>query len=380
MAKHQKTEKQFLLKDLLFNARKVAKLAKEIKAVYPDFKQVAFEKKVVLAFPKEELMERIANIRDNLSEFLPADYEEAVAVILAALPPELDHTNEDNDFGDFIYAPYSYYVAKYGCSKKHVGVSLKALEEITKRFSAEASLRDFLNNFPDETLKSVVNWTTHKNYHVRRLASEGTRPNLPWAKKIYMVPETMLPFLDTLYSDKTRYVTRSVANHLNDISKTNPSLVVATLKRWQSERRQSEAELAFIIKHALRTAVKRGDQEAFKFLGYTKPQVAVKNFKIATAQVRVGESLEFSFAVDSTSKKSQTLLLDYLIHFKKGSGKLSPKVFKLKSTTLQAGQSLSFTRAHALKPMTTRTLYSGEHLLELQINGVSFGTLLFTLQ
>lgn len=380
MRKHAKTEKQFFLKDQLFNAKKVTKLAQEITAVYPDFNQLAFEKKVVLAFPKQELMERIAHIRDTLFEFLPSDFEKVVAIILAALPSELNHKNEDNDFGDFIYAPYSYFVAKYGCSKKQVGVSLLALEEITKRFSAEAALRDFINSFPEETLKKATGWTSHKNYHVRRLASEGTRPNLPWAKKIHTAPEVMLPLLDTLYSDKTRYVTRSVANHLNDISKTNPALVVATLKRWQKEGKQNPAELAYITKHALRTAVKQGDQRALAHLGYSTPMVEVKSLALTQSQVQVGESLEFSFTLQSAVSKSQVLLIDYLIHFKKASGKLSPKVFKLKTLTLEAGQSVPFKKVHTLKPMTTRTLYSGEHVLELQINGASFGVVPFTLQ
>lgn len=380
MDKHKKTEKQFLLKDLLFNQEKIAKLAKEIKAVYPDFRQAAFEKKVVLAFPKQELMERIAHIRDTLHEFLPGDYEEAVAIILEALPRELDDTNEDNDFGDFIYAPYSYFVAKYGCTKDYVTVSLTALEEITKRFSAEASLRDFINNFPTKTLQKAVDWTTHKNYHVRRLASEGTRPNLPWAKKIQTAPEVMLPLLDALYSDKTRYVTRSVANHLNDISKTNPALVVTTLMRWKKEGKQTEAELAFITKHALRTAVKRGDTAALKHLGFELPKIQIKNMTLTPTRLKVGESVTFSFELESLASKSQTLLVDYLIHFKKANEKLSPKVFKLKSVTLEARQSLSFKKIHALKPMTTRTLYSGEHILELQINGNSFGIVPFTLR
>lgn len=376
---HRKTEKQFSLKDLLFNAEKVAKLAAEIETVYPDFKRRAFEKKVVSAFPKEELMERIANIRDTLHEFLPSNYEKAVVIILAALPPELDHEKKDDDFGDFIYAPYSYFVAKYGCSKEYADVSLKALEEITKRFSAEASLRDFINAFPNKTIKMATSWTKHKNYHVRRLASEGTRPNLPWAKKIRTAPEMMLPLLDKLYSDKTRYVTRSVANHLNDISKTNPALVVTTLKRWQKEGKQLEAELVFITKHSLRTAVKRGDTASLEHLGYALPSITIKNLTLAPSLLKVGESLTFSFTVESTSSKSQTLLVDYLIHFKKANGKLSPKVFKLTATKLLAGQDLSFKKAHTLKPMTTRTLYSGDHVLEIQINGQSFGKLPFTL-
>src|SRR3989338_7005146 len=227
---------------MLFNETKVRMLAAEIQAVYPNFAKTAFIKKVVSAFPEQELMERIAGIRDALFEFLPQDYPQAIEVIVAALPPALDNSKVDDDFGDFIYAPYSYYVAKYGCNKKHLTVSLQALDEITKRFSCEAALRDFINQFPKETLVATKRWAKSSEYHVRRLASEGTRPNLPWAKKIQYDAPSTLPILDILYTDKTRYVTRSVANHLNDLSKIDGELVVYTLKRWQKENKQSAPE------------------------------------------------------------------------------------------------------------------------------------------
>lgn len=379
MATHKKTEKQFLLKDLLFNFAKVTRLAAEIKAVYPDFDSTGFTKKVVTAFPKQELMERLGGIREGLEIFLPSEYPKALAVILAALPPELDTKNTDDDFGEFIYAPYSYFVAKNGCTKKYLSVSLKALEEITKRFSAEAALRDFLNAFPDETLATAQKWAAHKNYHVRRLASEGTRPNLPWAKKVTIQPKSTLLILDLLHADTTRYVTRSVANHLNDLSKNNTALVVATLKRWQKEGRQTERELGYITKHALRTAVKRGDAAALQLLGFSVPQVAVSELRLERTKVKVGEAVAFSFSLTSTTSKVQTLLIDYLVHFKKANGTHSPKVFKLTNKKIAPGETIVFAKVHNLKPMTTRTLYSGAHLLEVQVNGQSFGTATFEL-
>ena len=379
MASHKKTEKLFLLKDMLFNKEKVTRLALEIKTVYPRFDTAGFTKKVVTAFPEQELMERLGGIREGLEIFLPSNYKEALAIILAALPPELDTKNTDNDFGEFIYAPYSYFVARNGCTKKHLSVSLKALEEITKRFSAEVSLRDFLNMFSDETLKAAEKWTKHKNYHVRRLASEGTRPNLPWAKKVSIEAKKTVPILDTLYADKTRYVTRSVANHLNDLSKKDTALVVATLKRWKKENKQIESELLYITKHALRTAIKRGDSDALQLLGFSIPQVTVSAVALEKTKVQVGGALGFSFSITAAATKSQTLLIDYLIYFRKANGTLSPKIFKLTSKNLAPGEILTLSKVHALKPMTTRTLYSGEHILEIQINGQSFAKTPFEL-
>lgn len=378
MAVHRKTEKQFSLKDLLFNETKVKRLATEIKAAYPDFDSKGFCKKVVSAFPKQELMERIAGIRDALHEFLPSDYRQAVAVIIAALPAPLDETKSDDDFGEFIYAPYSYYVAKYGCEKKYLSVSLKALEEITKRFSCEAALRDFLNAFPAETMTAVERWSKSKNYHVRRLASEGTRPNLPWAKKIQYDVTVMLPILDTLHADSTRYVTRSVANHLNDVSKLDGELVVRTLKRWQKEKKQSATELAFMIKHALRTLIKNGDSAAQSLLGFDSPKVAVKT-SLDKKKLSVGETQSFTVSITNESDAQQSLLVHYLIHFKKANGTQSPKVFLLGKKTLAPYETITLSKSHALKPMTTRVLHSGEHRLEIKINGTSFGDYTFLL-
>jgi len=379
MAIHRKTEKLFLLKDMLFNEAKVRMLAAEIQAVYPNFAKTAFIKKVVSAFPGQELMERIAGIRDTLFEFLPQDYPQAIEVIVAALPPALDNSKVDDDFGDFLYAPYSYYVAKYGCNKKHLVVSLQALEEITKRFSCEAALRDFINQFPKETLVATKRWAKSSEYHVRRLASEGTRPNLPWAKKIQYDAPSTLPILDILYTDKTRYVTRSVANHLNDLSKIDGELVVHTLKRWQKENKQSAPELAFITKHALRTLIKEGDSDAQALLGFTTPKVVVKS-TIDKKKLTVGETQTFTVTITNDSEEPQLLLMHYLIHFKKANGSLSPKVFLLGKKTILPQETITLTKSHTLKPMTTRVLHSGEHQLEIKINGTSFGGHTFLLQ
>ena len=372
MTTHRKTEKLFLLKDILFNESKVKKLAAEIQAVCPDFDSKKFCKKVVSEFPEQELMERIAGIRDALYEFLPSDYPSAIKVIVAALPPALDNTKTDDDFGDFIYAPYSYYVAKYGCNKKHLTVSLQALEEITKRFSCEAALRDFINQFPKETLVATKRWAKSSEYHVRRLASEGTRPNLPWAKKIQYDALSALPILDILHTDKTRYVTRSVANHLNDISKFDADLVVRTLKLWQKEKKQTEAELTFITKHALRTLIKNGNSDAQSLLGFEQPEVKVK-ITLDKKQLAVGETQGFTVMITNESEVAQSLLVHYLIHFKKANGTQSPKVFLFGKKIIAPKETITLTKSHALRPMTTRVLHSGEHRLEIKINGTSFG-------
>jgi 3-methyladenine DNA glycosylase AlkC len=379
MSKHRQEEKQFSLKDLLFNDKKVKLLASEIKAVYPEFASHIFTRELLKGFKEQELMERIRAIRDALREYLPKEYSAAIAIILEALPPPLDDRKTDNDFGDFIYAPYSYFVATYGCTQKHVNLSLEALAEITKRFSAEGALRDFLNAFPKETLTAVDKWSRDKNYHVRRLASEGTRPNLPWAKKINTDPKLMVEVLTRLHQDKTRYVVRSVANHVNDLTKINPRVALSLLKSWKKAKTQTAKELDYLIRHALRSLIKEGNQEALSLIGFDSQAIKVSKFKLHQDQVKVGEALHFSFSVVSTASEPQNVLLDYVISFRKQNGKLAPKTFKIGKKILPAKDKIDITKKHSLKIMSTRTLYSGWHEITLQINGQSLGKKKFNL-
>jgi len=373
-----KATPSFSLKDQLFNQDKVDYLAHLIMQVQPEFDKVAFSKKVLNAFPTLELKERIAHISLCLHEHLATDYLTAVDVILKALPAELDPEKTDDDFGDFIFSPLSLYVATYGCEKRYLDVSLGALKELTKRFSAEFSIRFFINAFPAETLAFLQDCATDKNSHVRRLASEGSRPKLPWAQKLKIHYREPLDILNTLFADKTRFVTRSVANHLNDISKLEPELVIQTLKVWQTSKKQTDKEMAFITKHALRSLIKQGHPEAFKLIGYgEKPDINILEFSSKTEKVKVGEAFEFSFKLHSNKK--QKLSIDYIMHFASQNKKESKKVFKLKQLELAKDEVIVLTKKHPMRLMTTKRLYEGVHRVTLQINGTAFDAIEFEL-
>ena len=360
---------KFSLKDELFNPSKVKLIANQIKNVYPTFGQEAFENEVIVAFEKLELKERIYHIRACLGKFLPQEYQEATTILLTSLPQELDPTKNDNDFGDFIYAPYSDFVAYFGCTKEHVNFSLNALREITKRFSVEFAIRDFINHFPSESFAMLLECSQSSNYHERRLASEGTRPKLQWAKKLTVPYRDPLALLENLYHDPTRYVTRSVANHLNDISKLDAPLVIKTLKQWKSANRQNAKEMKFILFHALRSLVKEGNIDALELLGYSSnPAIVVHDFKLLKNKIKIGESLEFAFEIRANHNES--LMIDYTVYFQTKSAKLSPKVYKLKKLTMQKNETLKVEKSHPFKAnMSTRKLYAGEHQLCVQING-----------
>ncbi len=264
-----KKEKKFLLKDILFNKQKVQNLANQIEKSCKEtfisnekvFKKEDFVKDILKEFPFLELKERMYCMRDNLYKYLnqdmQIDYLEAIEIIKKSLPDELDNTKTDGDFGDFIYAPYAEYVSHFGLEKKHLKKSLNMLEEITKRFSSEYAIRHFWNEYEEETYLKFLSWSKSPYYHVRRLASEGSRPRLPWGKKINLHYTKTEKILDNLFYDKCRYVTRSVANHLNDISKIDKDFVIRKLNEWEKSNKQNEKEFEFIKKHATRTIRKK---------------------------------------------------------------------------------------------------------------------------
>ena len=359
---------KFSLKDFLFNKEKVEKIAKEIHTVFPAFKEKDFVHTVMTKFPELELKARISWIAECLKKYLPSDYTRAISILIKALPPPNDPNLTDNDFGDFIYAPYNEFVARYGCTKEHLIYSLDALKEITQRFSAEDAIRFFINAFPKETICTLKAWTKDRHYHVRRLCSEGTRPKLPWSQKINVPITTSLPILDALFSDKARYVTRSVANHINDISKTDPALAVETLSRWKKSKKQETLEMEYIIRHGLRTLVKLGDAEALALLGFSNThEIYVSKFE-APKIVSMNTALVFSLAL--TAPQATRAIIDYTIYFQNKAGKMeSKKIYKLKTLELTDKPTI-VTKQHTLRDsMTTRTLYPGEHKLAVQVNG-----------
>jgi 3-methyladenine DNA glycosylase AlkC len=374
-----KAQTTFSLKDQLFNKEKVHYLATLIEAVYPDFAKARFCRSVLSALPALELKERIAHITESLHRHLPPVYRDALAILLQALPPELDPTRTDDDFGDFIIAPFSLYVATYGCTKQHLKVSLQALRKITKRFSAEDATRYFISSFPDETLAFLNECARDRNYHVRRLASESTRPLLPWAQRLTINYRDPLPILDLLYRDRTRYVTRSVANHLNDISKLDPDVVISTLERWQSENGQSPSEMDFVTKHALRSLIRQGNNRALELIGVSpEPDVTVTSLETTTPRICVGESFRFSLSLHSHCQ--QSLMIDYVMTFAGNDRGARTKVFKLKHVKLGPGESVKLAKTHPMRLMTTRRLHPGEHVVTVRINGKPLGTLAFDLK
>ena len=361
-----KAEPSFSLKDNLFNKQTVALLADNIHAAAPKFDRKSFRKQALSRFPELELKQRIDWLVTTLGNHLPQHFPDAVAVLEAALPEPLNPGLTDDDFGTYIWVVPGQYVSIHGCNPEHIDTSLNFLRVSTKRFSAENAIRPFLQQFPDETMAFINECSIDDNYHVRRLASEGIRPLLPWAPRVNLPLAQIIAVLDVLHADSTRYVTRSVANTLNDISKQDAHCVIRTLRKWKKAKRQNSSELEYMTRHALRTLTKQGHPDALKLLGFTaSPDVKITNVT-ATKVVRVGESYEFNCTLHS--KAEQKLLICLRIHFLKANGTHSTKVFAIKNLELRKGESITLTKHQPFKPITTRTLYLGLHKAELVIN------------
>jgi 3-methyladenine DNA glycosylase AlkC len=352
----------FSMKDQLFNAEKVRYLAGLFAS--DSFDEDAFQARVMSRLLELELKERMSWIADCLAEAVPGQLPDVAPVILAALPPPLDPNLNDDDFGDFIFAPLGEWVAEVGID--HPDLALDVLAELTQRFSMEWAIRPFLNRHPQVVLARMTLWASHDSYHVRRLVSEGTRPRLPWGMAVGLSLDDPLPLLDQLHGDQTRYVTRSVANHLNDIAKKDPDLVLARLAQWQALGAQETPELGWMTSHALRGLVKAGHPGAMAMLGFD-PDADISVTVGIDGAARIGGALEFEVGIVGAGEAP--VLVDYIIHFQRPGGKTSAKVHKLKQAVVKEG-GLTLRKRHKLKgDATTFKLVPGAHLLQVQVNG-----------
>ncbi|BBG02635.1 MULTISPECIES: DNA alkylation repair protein [Pseudonocardia] len=259
--------------------------------------------------------------------------------------------------------------------------AMDLLAELTGILTSEFAIRTLLRHDLDRALSAVATWTGSAEADVRRLASEGTRPYLPWAVRVPELarrPGVTVPVLDALYRDPSEYVRRSVANHLNDLSRDHPALVVDTAARWLAE---PDANTGRLVRHGLRTLVKRGDRGALALLGFAAAEASVQidGPHLDRELLRVGESLGLRATVRNVGEDDVRLTVDYVVHHRKANGTRSPKVFKLTTATLRPGQSLALQRTHSFRPITTRRYHSGPHAISLQVNGVATETVEFEL-
>jgi len=345
------------LKDM-FDFARFEHIADQTAAVWPGFERTRF---IALAMENLDdlgIMQRMRQTATSLHATLPDDYGQALAV-LYDLAPRIGHT--------FVGISLSEYVALYG--QNDFDRSMAALRHLTQFGSAEFAIRHFLLTDLDRTLAVIRDWAEDDNEHVRRLASEGARPRLPWSfqlKELIADPSRAMPVLERLKADPSLYVRKSVANHLNDISKDHPAWLVNKLANWN----QTVLETRWIVRQALRTLVKNGGQRALALIGSTgKAQARVESFTVTPDRVKFGDRITIAARLTSTSSEPQRLVVDYAVFYVKKGEKPSRKVFKLKELDLAPGAATDLTISQTIRDFTTRKHYPGWHRVELLVNG-----------
>ncbi len=336
--------------------------------VYSEFDAEGFIEQVLVDYEGLELKGRALHIAHVLRDYLPSKYSEAINVLVDSLGAKLERTDY---FGmsPFLYFPHVLFVSEFGLD--HFEESMNAQYELTQRFSAEFSIRAFIEKYPEKTMKRLGIWALDSDVHIRRLASEGTRPRLPWAQRLPSFqkdPAPVLEILEILKDDPELFVRRSVANNLNDIGKDHPQILVDVAERWMvdaSEDRQ------WVVRHALRSAVKRADPKALAILGFQpNSKLVIQAENMSPPKPKMGNSVHISFDLHNQDQITQSVMVDFRIHFMKANGKPSPKVFKMKSVTLKPNEIISLGKKVSLAEMSTRKHYPGVHKVDVMLNGV----------
>ncbi len=348
----------------------------------PEFDREGFVRTAADGLEDLELRDRSRQITAALVRYLPENFEAAADVIAAALHPEeeavlSDMATDDRGIRGWAIMPIGDFVAERGMGDFDRAMDL--LRDLTKRFSSEFAVRPFIVADEARAMEHVRAWAQDTNFHVRRLASEGSRPRLPWGIRLNTFvrdPAPVLPVLEMLRDDPEEYVRRSVANNLNDIAKDHPDLVAGIAAEWMEDAGKNRARL---VKHACRTLIKQGHPATLKALGYGPAQVDVSRFWLASDVVEFGTALEFRFDMNSRADEVQDIILDYQVHYVKANGSRAPKVFKLKVLKLPPGETVSISKRHAMRPITTRRFNSGTHRVEILANGAVLAGLDFEL-
>lgn len=363
----------------MYNEPFFERFSEDLKLIINDFDAREFVAQIMDdEWENRELKQRSTHITTILGKFLPADYKEAIDKILELLDyvestqPDFAKI-DDEKFGLTLEygAILDNYVEQYGLDDYET--SVKAIERITQFTSCEFVTHLFIVKYPNEMMEQMLAWSKHEHWGVRRLASEGCRPRLPWAMALPNLkenPARIIPILENLKNDPARNVRLSVANNLNDIAKDNPQTVIELAKSWRGESK----EVDWIIKHGCRTLLKQGNPEVLELFGFgcNIKDISIENFLISTPEVKVGNSLEFNFNLLNNSNKRSKIRLEYGIYYQKANGTLAKKVHKISEKEYAEHSTTQITRKHSFRVVTTRKLHLGLHQVAVRINGNEF--------
>ena len=349
------------------NAQVVEKLATQLHAQHAAFDISAFTRSVNPELASLKLKDRINLIADAIAEHFPGDYRAALSAVCRVAEAGID---------PWAAWPLCSFVERHGTHDPEA--SLAAMPTLTKRWSCEFAIRPFLDDHLEVTRQYLRRWVDDEDEAVRRLPSEGTRPFLPWGPNVAALiddPQIGIELLTKLRHDPSETVRRSVANHLNDVAKFEPDLVVDLLWAWTNEAEPVDSRM---VSHALRTLVKRGSPRALALLGFTTdPKISVVEFSCTPTQVDMGTQIVLSASLTSTSRDAQHLVVDFVVHHVNANGATSPKVFKWTKSKLAPRATTQLVKRRTIQHASTRTYHPGIHRVDLQVGGQCLATTQF---
>lgn len=364
-----------LLKDI-YSVSFLRQFSSVVRTVVPSFSEKEFQRLVMDEnWSGLELKGRMKHISRCLHRFMPKNYKDAAKTIKAIIG-QLRKSRIAEAGIEFMFFPE--YIEMFGQDDYEASVDL--IEFVTQFTSCEFAVRPFLIRYGQQMTDQMISWSLHPNHKVRRLASEGTRPRLPWAMALPAFrkdPAPIFPLLENLKADESEWVRRSVANNLNDISKDHPEIVMELAEKWRGISADTDA----LIRHGCRGLLKRAHAGALAFYGLGAVSgIQLSGLEVLTPQVREGESLSFSFTVSNANDTVQKLRLEYAIYYVKHLQKTSRKVFKISERSIEAGQSIAIVRHQSFKPITTRRYYPGIHRVAVICNGKELAESCFELR
>lgn len=358
----------------------IAQMAHHIQRAWPRFPAAGFQQAALQGLDALELKARVNHVAQQLAQHLPADFAQSADILVRSLkripPPVFEHDpdkalgelqTDDTGLAGWSVWIMGEYVATHGLDHPHD--ALPALHALTQRSTAEFAIRPFLLRHPDLCFQTLQTWAHDPSAHVRRLVSEGSRPRLPWGLRLHPLvqdPSPCWPLIRQLQDDPSEYVRRSVANHLNDIGKDHPDLLVDWVKTHLSDASPQRQKL---LRHASRSLIKQAHPGMLAAWGLHRPFEGQVQLTLSSQRLRLGDDLHLTVHLQATSHKPQTVALDYVVHHVRANGGTSPKVFKGKEWTLDGRGAQQWHKRHSLKPVTTRTYYPGLHRVDVQING-----------
>lgn len=332
-----------------------------VPAFHPEkFKKLIFDD----TWHSKELKQRMRHTTLALHPFLPKEFHQTAKIIESILEKLRQNNIKEVSLEYMFLADY---IEVFGIND--FDASVKLIELVTPFTSCEFAVRPFIIKYGNKMIQQMVQWSLHKNHHVRRLASEGSRPRLPWAISLPALkknPESILPLLEHLKTDSSEYVRRSVANNLNDISKDNPHVVISIAQRWKGISPETDA----IIKHGCRTLLKQANSEILSYYGLNdNSNLEISNFNLQTYKVKIGDNLSFSFTIHNQSNEIKTVRLEYAVYYLLNNGTHTRKVYKISERQLQSNELVNIERKQSFRKITTRKFYIGLHTVSIIING-----------